>query len=173
MPTYGTVTTAITRKFSEVFEESNYDETLSLSKEVFTHKDGMSFKYRYAFREFDMEDGNYATELLLCIEPASMCKAKREEIAAMCGIDEKDVRIEDSIDCVMCGSIPIESAAIEADKLDEAKDTVASALPMYDMMRGFSLDRCVNLIGTTGWDLVKEAKGRIKDAIRYTLKQSA
>lgn len=173
MPTYGSVTTAITRKFSEVFEESNCDENLALSKEVFTHKDEMSFKYRYAFREYEMEDGNYATELLLCIEPASMCKAKREEIAAMCGIDEKDVRIEDAIDCVMCGAIPFVSETVAADKLEEAKDTVATALPMYDMMRGFSLDRCVNRIGTTGWDLVKEAKGRIKDAIRYTLKRSA
>ena len=166
MPTYGPISSQTTVPFADVFEESDYDNDLFLTKETFKHSEpGLAFSYKYGFRVFEIDDGRYATELFMAILPSSMCKAKREEIAAFCGIEESQVTLDDAIGTVMCATIPFAQETVEADKLDEAKDGAASALPCFNSLRGFYLDRAVNRIGVTGWDLIKEAKGKIKDAI--------
>lgn len=171
---YGTTSTKeLTEKFDDLFEET-YDEDLWVTKKTYRQIDpGLSFKYKYAFQAVEIEDGKLHTSLSLVLLPESFCKAKRKELAEVNGIDEKDLTVADVFGATMAGVVPFASEVIDDNEevLQVAKDTVATCLCCYDSLRGFSLDRYVNKIGTTGWDLIKEAKGRIKDAIRYTIRK--
>ena len=174
MVKYGTVSSpAVTAKFEDLFDEG-YDETLWYTKKVYTQNDDeLPFKYRYAFRAFEVEDGKFVTELCLAIEPESLCKEKQDELLATTGLeDASQITIEDAIDCLFCASIPFASeTANDAESLEALKDACATALPAYDMMRGFYIDRPMNRVGTTGWDLIEEAKGLIKDALRGSIER--
>lgn len=178
----GVSTPTLTQKFDEVFEET-YDEGAWVTRKTYRQVDPpLSFKYKYVLRVHEVEDPDdsekHATlvTLEMVLLPESLCKAKREELVHDCGCDEKHLTVLDVASCLFCGCIPFGDKLVKCgcddEGVDVVKDTVASILSSVDMLRGFMLDRCMNKLGTTGWDLVKEAKGRIKCAIRHSLRRA-
>lgn len=172
----------LTQKFDEVFEET-YDEETWVTRKTYHQVDPpLSFKYKYVLKTVEVEDPDDSGEpatlvtLEMTLLPESLCKAKREELANDCGCEEKDLTVTDVAHYFFCGCIPFGDKLVKCgcddEGVDAIKDTVASILSSVDMLRGFMLNRCMNKLGTTGWDLVKEAKGRIKCAIRHSLRQA-
>ena len=161
-------------KFSDVFEET-YDEERFITKKVFRHSEpGLSFKYRYVFDYcWDEDDKTVHTELLLVVEPQSFCKAKRREMLSDCGFEDMDdasqLNVIDVVTSGLDGVVPMERESVPFTDLESVKDTVASIVDAVDSLRGFYIDRNINLIGTTGWDVIKSAKGLIKDPIQATM----
>ena len=161
-------------KFSDVFEET-YDEERFITKKVFKHSEpGLSFQYRYVFEYcWDDDDKTVHTELLLVVEPKSFCKAKRSEMLSDCGFEDCDdasqLNVIDVVTTGLDGVVPMERESVLFDDLDSVKDTVASIVDIVDSMRGFYIDRNINMIGTTGWDVIKSAKGLIKDPINAAM----
>ncbi len=163
-------------KFADVFEET-YDEERFVTKRVFKHSEpGLSFKYRYVFDYvWDDDCKTVHTELLLVVEPSSFCKKKRRELLSSCGFENVDDVSQISVIDVVCegmdGVVPIARESVPYSKLGSTKDTVASIVDIVDCMRGFYIDRPANRIGTTGWDLIKSAKGLIKDPLATGMKR--
>lgn len=159
-------------KFDDVFEQV-FDEDLWVTKKTYRHSEpGLSYKYKYALGEFESDDGKVELALYMALLPESLCKSKRADLAKSSGVDEKDLSVADVVwyggQCVIFGSEAVDNTE---ETIRTVKDTVASCLFAFDGMYGFWMDRYVNRIGTTGWDIVKEAKGRIKDAIKSGMRR--
>lgn len=175
---YGTVSVGkLGKKFDEVFVATVDDEKF-MTKQVYTHSEpGLSFKYRYVYQEVymagyeDKPTDAVCTCLYMVMEPKSLCKSRRDQVVRDAG--GKDTTIDDmTVIDVMdsgIGSVLVAKETTTEKKADKLRDVVANVLISYDGLRGFYLDDYQNLIGTTGWDVLKEAKGKIKDALRYTL----
>ena len=170
------------KKFDDLFDTYDCDGMWA-TKKTYRHSDpGMSFKYKYSLEAVEFEEGKVMTYVKLVMLPESFCKAKRAKLADGYGIEEKDLTVADILANELAGVVMMESQLFEYDTYDEEdwigcarfrtlQDTVANVLDMLDGMRGFFIDRSQNMIGTTGWDLIKEAKGKIKDAIRASVRR--
>ena len=160
--------------FNTVFDESPSDECKWISKKEFHHKEvGLSFKYKYVLQVCYGDDGEQFYELCLVMQPSSFCKEKREELLKDSGCSSvNELTVEDVQSTLMAGVVPMGRATLKPDEDNTTLlDSVAATLDCIDHFRGFTLDRPVNMIGVTGWDLIKEAKGKIKCAIKAALKR--
>ena len=161
-------------KFADVFEET-YDEDRFITKKVYKHSEpGLSFRYRYVFEYcWDDDEKTVHTELLLVVEPTSFSKAKRRELLSDCGFEDVDdasqLNVIDVVTTGLNGVVPMERESVLVDDLESVKDTVASIVDAVDSLRGFYIDRNINMIGMTGWDVIKSAKGLIKDPIKAAM----
>lgn len=175
---YGSVSVGkLEKKFDEVFV-ATADEEKFMTKKVYTHSEpGLSFKYRYVYQEVymagyeDKPTDTVCTCLYMVMEPKSLCKARREEVVRDAGDQHStidDMNVIDVMDSGI-GSVLVAKETTTEKEADKLRDVVANVLIGYDGLRGFYLDGYQNLIGTTGWDVLKEAKGKIKDALTYTL----
>lgn len=170
--TYGGVTTPnLNTKFDDVFEWC-YDDAWA-TKKVYDQDDpDLPFKYKYVYREYEVDDG-LLSELALVMVPESLGKKVRADMADCFGIEEKDLNETDvALDgrgCVQFASKLIEDEdgidnPDEDERVKEMRETVANCLCAFDGLRGFYLDKHLNRLGTTGWDMIREAKGEIECA---------
>lgn len=170
------------KKFDDLFDTYDCDGMWATKKTYRHSEPGLSFKYKYSFEAAEVEAGKVMTYVKLVMLPESFCKEKRAGMADSCGVDEKDLTVSDVLSNELAGVVVMERQLFEYDTYDEEdwigcarfrtlQDTVANVLDMLDGMRGFFIDRSQNMIGTTGWDLIKEAKGKIKDAIRASVRR--
>ena len=178
MHKFDTVSTEnLARKFDDLFELC-YDGVYS-TKRTYTHSEPrLSYKYKYVYEECEVDEGEWLTILRMVVLPESFCKEKRREISETAGVDEKDLNECDVMQCGWAGCVPFGSEHFKIeededgnvdDKLQELQDTVATCLSAFDGLYGFYMDKYVNRMGMTGWDLVYEAKGRVKDALKYAM----
>lgn len=181
MHTYGTVSVdKLDKKFNEVFE-ATADEEKFVTKQVYTHSEpGLSFKYRYVYEEVymagyeDKPTDTVCTCLFMVMEPKSLCKSRRDLMLKAAGDKATldDLTVLDVMDYAETGSVLVAKKTTTEKEADLTREVVTNVLPGYDGLRGFYLDNYQNLIGTRGWDVIKEAKGKIKDALRFSLKRS-
>lgn len=179
-------------------EVYNDDGRLVLeSKQVFIHDEteyGGELKFEYVYMvdvtdiykaSGDSEDkGKVWVDLKLVVLPSSLCKETYDGVASFCGwFPEGQFRITpwDIMDYGL--GIPTDNEQIYV-PLDEdgeppydvietevVQDKIKSAIACIsgiDRMRGFYLDRAWNMVGTTGWDILKECVLG-KDAIGASL----
>lgn len=178
---YGNVTTkAAPQKFTDVFN-TTVDEEKYVTSKLYTHSEtGLSFKYRYVYEEtymaaYENKPTNVVcTCLHLVLEPKSFCKERRAKLlndVGCEGLTIDDLTVVDVLENTMAGCVLMARMDTTEDKVEEVRLAVANVLDCFDGLRGMYIDQAQNRIGTTGWDLIKEAKGKIKDACRYTLNQ--
>ena len=177
--TYGGVTTPnLNTKFDDVFEWC-YDSVWA-TKKVYDQDDpDLPFKYKYVYQEAEVEDG-LLSFLTLVMMPESLGEKVRANMAAIAGIEEKDLNETDvALDgrgCIQIASKLIEDEdgidnPNEDERVKEMRETVANCLCAFDGLRGFYLDKYQNRLGTTGWDMIREAKGEIECAWKEGLRR--
>lgn len=176
---YGPVSAPeISDKFDDLFDEvyDDYSEGIWATKRTYRQQDpSCPFKYKYVFRAIypdDEDDKDIATSLSLVMMPESFCKAKRAKLAEVSGMDEDKLEVYDVFSNGWDGVVQFATKTVHGEEgLRLAKDEAASCLSAFDGMRGFFIDRPLNMVGTTGWDMIFEAKGRIKDALKASLRR--
>ena len=160
-------------KFSDKFDVEYDDDGhfTAVSKKTFRHEDDeLTFDYKYVIEIVDMKaygDGNdiYA-ELYLMPTPEALHPHAQEQIMSFCGVDEiGDISYMDMIAYGGSGvSMAIESwkdeeaiNPLEDEKCKQVLDNIATLFESIDRMRGFYIDKCWNVIGSTGWDVLRNA----------------
>jgi hypothetical protein len=167
--------------------ETMYDDdgrfTLE-TKNTYEHKDdeeGKSFKYKYVISGYvvDEEKGDANIDLFLAVLPESMCEESRAKVASCMGWEEGcgwELGARDVADYGLGVRIDSEIYDFKGDgyHIFDKKETkhiiksICLVLGAIDGLRGFSMDKAYNRIGTTGWDVIEEClTGR--DAIRASL----
>ena len=181
---FGISTNDDTNAFEDKFEELiDLDSELYYqSQETFKHDvdDDLYFEYKYVVEIYDMDEltgedtGDYSVSLLLVPTFESLCKEKREGVLDCTGVDEDSVTLYDVISygiSVPLGNVSVKHNGKSMDKcegLQEKLRAIANVFESIDGLRGFYLDRYVNRIGTTGWDLLHDYVNG-KDFIKATL----
>lgn len=141
----------VDEKFNEVYNDS--DNAFFVSKNVFTHEDdGLTFDYQYAI-EGIWCDGKIFYSLMLVPCPKSLTRNKLQSVADFCGVDSEDVTIYDI--CTYGCYVIMDNECIECNEIeDKYFDLIASVLSTIDRLHDFYLDKCINRIGNTGWDML-------------------
>ena len=150
------------KNFDLIFDDSERVEWLS--KNEYHHTDdGLEFDYRYLITanlyDDDGKDVWYVT-LHLVPSPASLCDDKAESVCDCCGVDRGELNHSDINDYGLGVDIATETTS-EQDP-QQLIDLAATIAPMVDGLRGFFLDKRINLIGTTGWDILQNAVNGVK-----------
>ena len=172
--TYGNVTTqTATHKFTDVFN-TTVDEEKYVTKQLYTHSEPVfSLNYSYVYDEvyiaaYENKPTNVVcTELHLVLEPKSFCKELRAKLLDEVGCEGltiDDLNVIDVMDNSIAGHVLMARMDTTEDKVEDVRLAVANVLVCIDGMRGMYIDQDQNRIGTSGWDLIKEAKGKRKDA---------
>jgi len=165
-----------TKSFSDEFslaEDYGEEQAFYVSNETFTHDedDDLHFDYRYVIELLDLtmvtdEKSSVVITLYLVPTFGSICQSHKDSIMDMCGCGESSVCISD---IMSEGGVAVPMAHTEISLSDpeedmrESKDVldilyaVASTYRTIDSLRGFYLDRLLNMIGTTGWDILYTA----------------
>jgi hypothetical protein len=154
------------------------------TKNTYNHEDeeGGSFKYKYVISGYvvDEEKGEAQIDLQFAVLPESMCEESREKVASCMGWEEGcgwELGARDVADYGLGVRIDSEIYDFKGDgyHLFDKKETkhiiksICLVLGAIDGMRGFSLDKGYNALGTTGWNVIEECLTG-KDAIRASLR---
>lgn len=151
------------------FEINPWEESLELvedfdtqvyyqTKETFSHEEeGLTFKYKFAVSaecldEYGKEfEGKVSYRLYLVLMPESISEKMLSSIKSSCGIEEPNV-----YDFIQYGAtVPLADEDFDNDELhDEIVSLIAAVIPVINSLRGFYIDKRINMIGTTGWDLI-------------------
>lgn len=171
---FGGVSTNVkkAKSFKTVFPIcTNYsDSAFYETKKVYKHEEeGFNFNYKYIVRVEDLyelsgEDelkGKVSVELYLVPTEDSMSEKTKNKIRESFGYDEDDIiYLADIIDYglgVRMGYETVENVRyLDGTKVHSKLNEIATVLDTIDSMRGFYLDKAWNLIGTNGWDVLKE-----------------
>ena len=163
-----------TEKFDVVYDDDG--QLILESKQTFAHTDDSElpdFEYKYVVRCLDLprfgaEDNSISIELLMVVLPKYWCPDKIQRIVnGYGGIDSID---DICIDMLLDYGVQFanEYVGYSEDNEDgyyhitdnnEVVDTLnvcASVFEAMNGMRGFILDRTWNMIGTTGWDVLRD-----------------
>lgn len=154
---------SVDNSFDCILDDSERMEFLS--KNEYHHTDdGLNFDYRYLITAnlYDYEDGTdrwYVT-LQLVPSPQSLCEEKAEGVCECCGIERSELNHSDIADygCY----VPIASDKTSEEDPQQLIDLAATIAPMVDGLRGFFLDKRINVIGTTGWDILQNCVNGVK-----------
>lgn len=176
----------------------NDDGSLYLtSKESYEYnEDGTYYRYRYCIHAMDLymlsEPDATGSEIYIkifsFIEPEYWCDETMMEAARMNGWEEYSreelngiMNAQDAVSngldvLVETDTIPYSFEEFEDGVYDilECKDAVeainvaASSIEFYDATSGFIMDRAMNGVGTTGWDVMNQALTG-KDAIETSI----
>lgn len=158
----GCSTDSKTTDFKTEFE-TLYDDCSSFhqSREVFEHnEEGLSFKYRLCVRVTDLEEfdpscaGKTLVELQLVPLLESLGKKTRESVLKCCGVDDGECSAMDIAD--YGAEVTLASEECKTEEVDRKLESVANIYKTVNSLRGFYLDRYVNRIGSTGWDLLHD-----------------
>lgn len=156
-----------TEKFLDQFElmYDDSDEIIYQSKEVFRHDvdDDMDFKYRYCVEIVDLEaydedDMRYAVNLLLVPEYDCLHQSVKDELYDALDVETTADLAREGYGIKFGAEIIDNSDSRQYDENQNVQDKLAAIANTYratDSLRGFYLDRCVNLIGSTGWDYLR------------------
>ena len=145
-----------------------------ISKKEYEHdesgEDEFNFKYKYVIRVMDLEEFSgeegapIAIELLLVPSPDSLCEEERESVKDSMGNEDIDYYdISEYGISVRMGDDYLEG--IEGDKynlddIEAVRERIEAITAIYESvnsLRGFHLDRPWNMIGTNGWDTIRNA----------------
>lgn len=142
----------------EDFDTQVYYQT----KETFSHEEeGLTFKYKFAVSaeclgEYEKEfEGKVSYRLYLVLMPESISEKMLGSIKSSCDIEEPNV-----CDFIQYGAaVPLANEILELDfenieLNDEIVSLISAIIPTINSLRGFFLDKSINMIGTTGWDLI-------------------
>lgn len=136
-------------------------EGLWLTKKEYEHNETddpeeVSFKYKYAVRFTESPEDNCTyIELSMVFSPDSLHPKQREAVCdSMEYCDYADV-VEYGVS-VQFGSAMADEAFDEID-IEDWVTLCANVIPCMNRLRGFTLDRAWNMIGTTGWDMINHA----------------
>ena len=150
-------------KFEQLYE--NDDETLYVSKEQFHHDedDGFKFDYKYVVRFVDYS--NYAEslkivyDLLMVVMPQSLHESQVKELSMQFGegFDMSQVGVRDVLNFLNAFVVFGEGKCDDWSETDGVLLRIAHVFELMDSMRGFSLDKGWNSIGSTGWDILDHA----------------
>ena len=157
------------------------DEVILATKKTYSHKEPrFNFKYKYVAKAVNLyeytgekkDEGKWGVELLLCVTPDSLLSNHLSDVAELEDLDEDDVGISDLVrQGVGCVSLAHEKVYV-GDKYDEVMpavyDKIATVVDTVDALRGIYLDKVVNKIGTTGWDILNTYVGDGTDFIKAT-----
>ena len=158
----------LNEKFNEYSRDD--DSLRYISKEEFLHdetdcdEDGLKFNYRYVINGDAYCDRGkihrfYNLYLVVC--PKSLCKEKLEDVLDCCGISADEANCCDVVDYGIL--VPMGDVEFEFDEdndegwNDEVLNNIANVFETINGLRGFYLDKPMNRLGNTGWDLLYEA----------------
>lgn len=153
--------------WNEVY--SSDDEFWVETKKTFKHEEGDDFTFEYKYyvhiTSFEEDDDNiiYNSELVLCPLLDFINKDIINELIESDGIPKEYINI---MDISFRHSPPllyqeqldfeINEWWTEDQSVIEILEKAVLAIEAIDRLRGFYLDKVVNRIGTTNWDLLKE-----------------
>lgn len=159
-------------KFDEVMNDAG--EPILESKQTFCHTDDdlPDFEYKYVVRCWDLprfgsEQHAISIELFMVALPQYWCEDRIEGVMDYNGVDSIDYVYTDML---LDYSPRLADEYVDYDEenddgfyhIEENPDAVdmlnacASVLDAINGMRGFYLDRAWNMIGTNGWDALRE-----------------
>lgn len=131
------------------------------SNEEYFHDDDTSFYYKYVVTRYWLyDDKKYCYTLEMVVSPKSLCDDYVKDMAYSFGWDFKPLNeVREMIsfsDIVSNGgaSVTFESETYDEEKDDEVLNVISNMLDCVDSLRGFSLDKVWNMIGSTGWDVI-------------------
>jgi len=135
---------------------NNDDEILLATKKTFEHReDGLNFDYKYLIHAIDLytigeDDNAFNISIHLVVSPAFIDKELKEDIkdynGGYCDYD----------DIFFYGlRIPLlRELYYVRDNIEEFLYKVGNIIEPLDSMKGFYLDRPINKLGSTGWDMI-------------------
>ena len=145
-------------KFDWIYD--NDCEILIISKKTYHHREeGLNFDYKYAISALNMmsitddeqftEDNAYDVSIYLIVSPTSLDKELKEDIKKSTGgyCDYQDIYSYGL-------GVRLLNDNHSMNDIEEFMYKVGNVIEPLDFMRGFYLDRPVNKIGSTGWDLI-------------------
>lgn len=166
---FGIGTNVLYHRLNEKFDVVVSDPSSQIflqSKKVFRHEeDGLKFDYRYCIEVINLadwtgEDGKVLVNLKLVPEFGSLCVQRQADVFSSSGLENSNEVGSYDVDGYGL-SVPIGSETLEiTTSLDRSRkvkrllDIAASVFESIDSLRGFYLDRPVNMIGVNGWDLL-------------------
>lgn len=167
---FGITPSEVNKKFDNLFEVV-YDDAnfVAQSRQTFHHDDDdLHFDYKYMVtindtREYDADhDGRFVLTLSLFPAKTSLSEKNLKAMCDCCGVDEADVNAMEYNNYGFVIPFGVDEIDIPDgyDKplsKDSRLDLVANVFETMDSMRGYYLDKSLNLIGTTGWDVLDNA----------------
>jgi len=141
---------SLDEKFDTFFDDE--DNAFFISKAEYEHdEEGFKFKYRYCIEVNWVDENEYLYSLMLVPTCESVNKEKQESVLSSGGCDEiYDV-------CSYGCNVSMCSACEKSETWDEGIVTkMMSIVEVINSLRGFYLDRYVNRIGNTGWDMLDD-----------------
>lgn len=163
----GTKAKSFKRHFDAI-RDWDSDEEIYISKKTYTHEeDGLNFDYNYIVKFMNMyeltgdddQKGKFGVELCMLPTKKFLSKEYIEDVMSACGLESADeVRADDIIDTVTVPTLQYDTIenirSWEGKKLTNVKNDIATVIDTIDNLRGFWMDKSVNMIGTTNWDLL-------------------
>lgn len=167
-------------EFDKHFEEfyNNDDRVVYFSKKTFRHEEeDLTFNYRYAIVVTDVQaysgegDAPIVVELMLVPDYKDLTGENKESIRSCNGYDDDGedddwfwMDVLDYSFAVKMGEESIDNPTddirdewIESEPLKAIIESAVAVYEVVDSTRGFNLDRGWNMIGTTGWDTLRNA----------------
>lgn len=153
------------------------DEIILLTNKTYKHEEeGLNFEYKYAISAIDMraftgdeqftEDNAFCIEIYLVVSPTSLDKNVMKDIKeSTCGYCE----YQDILQYGLGVRMLYENKGYPVENIEEIMYKIANFIEPMDHIRGFYLDRYVNKISSTGWDLIfncVDGESFIKRAIK-------
>ena len=152
------------------------DEIILLTNKTYRHEEeGLNFEYKYAVSAIDMrftgdeqltEDNAFGIEIYLIVAPTSLHKDVIEKIKETTG---GYCEYQDILQYGLGVRMLYENKGYPVENIEEIMYKIANFIEPMDHIRGFYLDRYINKIGSTGWDLIfncVDGESFIKRAIK-------
>jgi hypothetical protein len=135
-------------KFKQEFENDFWDEGKSIKYHLFLNITGEE-EYGYHVLLYMMPTKEYISNTIL-EEIATLYDMPIEDITEREIVNDRIVPMlqQQELDFTVEGTW-------YTDNVIELLETATSVLPMIDRMIGFSLDKAINMIGTTNWDCLE------------------
>ena len=158
------------------------DEVIYESKQTYEHREeGLNFDYKFVIRAKDAyeltgepDDENvWHMEMLLVPTIDSLLPKKQKALQDMVG-EGWEPNLIDLIDEGYYVQIGFEAVKVDPAEgydavMNPKYDEAASVVDNMNAMRGFYLDKPLNMIGSTGWDILNELVGNGKSFITAAL----
>ena len=184
-------TSSARRKFNLVYED--YDQVW-FSKKEYEHnfpedEDEPKFKYRYAIKVIDMQyacgeeefpNPTYNIALSLVISPESLCEKQYNQVKDCCGYEEyvdgkstgKTIVDYQSVLDYGTGCVCLEDEQVQGKlRMKQVRNEMMASIGLKESFRGFEMDKVINRIGSTGWDVIFTAVGKQDDFFPWCRKK--
>ena len=126
-----------------------------LHEDSFLQEGDLTFEYTYVVNAwFNEEEETWQVDLELVVLPKYLCGPIKKNVLECCGGCE----VYDISEYGYGILFGLENDTID-EELDSMIEAAMNSTKFMDMMRGFYLDRPLNMLGTTGWDTIKYLLG--------------